>query len=494
MFAIAPTDLDWYKFLKNSQIHGKVNFWTPTPWGIKRLNSGDKFFFLLKSPIRKLGGYGTFDLYEEINEETAWQKYSLGNGCKTLKDMQSRLSRYREGNPINLNQYDKIGCIILNDVVYWDESDYKIPEEYNISFPNQVVKLKYFHTPDPFNLGNDKIIETKAKVPPTLEDELHEEMELLYKRAGEETNYWGNRYLQVVRRNGGLKTAKKMLHSKTSGQRAGLDRLLKAGRPELTLEYLVLKSKYRTLFTNEEINVAKERLKSFESDLNIQGNTGKNQENIEEDSFNESDYNKLIDDLENENNLDNTTVGTSRREQGLLRRYLFNNNEFSRCGICNHEYPVNMLVAAHIKKRASCTTKECLDYKNITMPMCKMGCDDLYEKGYIYVEDGKIIRNPEKESSITPKIRHYLVSIGDKKCNYYNQKTKRYFNWHRSKFKIDTIQYSEGDKIRHSEYGIGKITAISGQRNQKLTIIFEDQTTRNMMVNIAKLELIIDSE
>ena len=157
---------------------------------------------------------------------------------------------------------------------------------------------------------------------------------------------------------------------------------------------------------------------SLESDLNIQGNTGKNQENIEEDSFNESDYNKLIDDLTNENNLDNTTVGTSRREQGLLRRYLFNNNEFSRCGICNHEYPVNMLVAAHIKKRASCTTKECLDYKNITMPMCKMGCDDLYEKGYIYVEDGKIIRNPEKESSITPKIRHYLLSIGDKKCNY----------------------------------------------------------------------------
>ncbi len=97
-----------------------------------------------------------------------------------------------------------------------------------------------------------------------LEDELHEEMLALYRRAGEEAGYWGRRYLQAVRRKGGLATAKEMLRPRTKGQRAGLDKLLEARRPELTLEYLVLQPKYRALFTDEETSAAKERLSEFE--------------------------------------------------------------------------------------------------------------------------------------------------------------------------------------------------------------------------------------
>lgn len=96
-----------------------------------------------------------------------------------------------------------------------------------------------------------------------LADELHEEMLALYRRAGEEAGYWGTRYLQAVRRKGGLTTAKEMMRPRSKGQRAGLDKLLDARRPELTLEYLVLQPKYRALFTDEEINAAKERLSEF---------------------------------------------------------------------------------------------------------------------------------------------------------------------------------------------------------------------------------------
>lgn len=62
------------------------------------------------------------------------------------------------------------------------------------------------------------------------------------------------------------------------------------------------------------------------------------------------------------------------------------------CGICNKEYPINLLITAHIKKQTHCTFEEKLDYKNIVMPMCKMGCDDLYEKGYIFIRDGKVMK------------------------------------------------------------------------------------------------------
>ena len=37
-----------------------VNFWTPTPWGVKGLRKGDRLYFMLKAPVRKIGGYGIF--------------------------------------------------------------------------------------------------------------------------------------------------------------------------------------------------------------------------------------------------------------------------------------------------------------------------------------------------------------------------------------------------------------------------------------------------
>jgi hypothetical protein len=44
-----------------------------------------------------------------------------------------------------------------------------------------------------------------------LETELQHAMIEMYKRAGRETGYWGNRFLQSIKRNRGLATAKRML-------------------------------------------------------------------------------------------------------------------------------------------------------------------------------------------------------------------------------------------------------------------------------------------
>ena len=42
MFAISPTDLNWFQQLRTEGLQGNViNFWTPTPWNISRLKSGD---------------------------------------------------------------------------------------------------------------------------------------------------------------------------------------------------------------------------------------------------------------------------------------------------------------------------------------------------------------------------------------------------------------------------------------------------------------------
>lgn len=102
-----------------------------------------------------------------------------------------------------------------------------------------------------------------------LEDELTTALIDGYQRAGEDVGYWGRRFLQAVRRNGGLATAKRMLKPRNAGQRAGLDALLEAGRPDLTLEAIILQLKFRELFTDAEVSVAAERLGEYGKAVDI---------------------------------------------------------------------------------------------------------------------------------------------------------------------------------------------------------------------------------
>jgi 5-methylcytosine-specific restriction protein A len=97
----------------------------------------------------------------------------------------------------------------------------------------------------------------------SIEDELTAAFIDNYQLAGKEVGYWGHRFLQAVKRNGGLANAKRMLLPRNDGQRKGLDALLEANRPDLTVEATVLQLKFRGLFTAAEIATAQERLGEF---------------------------------------------------------------------------------------------------------------------------------------------------------------------------------------------------------------------------------------
>lgn len=145
--------------------------------------------------------------------------------------------------------------------------------------------------------------------------------------------------------------------------------------------------------------------------------------------FSESDYEKAVKLFDPHKPLDHDAKGYSRGEQPLLRKYLFGKQEFGVCGICGKEYHVSLMVTAHIKRRASCTSEEKLDYRNIVIPMCKFGCDDLYEKGYITVVDGTV---ELIEFNIHSKaMLEYFNTIVGRECPFWNDKSKTYFEWHR---------------------------------------------------------------
>ena len=97
----------------------------------------------------------------------------------------------------------------------------------------------------------------------SLEDSFHQAMLDIYSLAGKETGYWANYFLRSVKKNGGLATAKKLLISKSNNKiEKGLQALIDAGRPDISVEALALKSEFQSLFTDDEKIEASRRIKA----------------------------------------------------------------------------------------------------------------------------------------------------------------------------------------------------------------------------------------
>lgn len=150
MFAVALTDQYWFEFLRENEFCEVINFWTPTPWRIKRLTQGSNFYFFRKSPVRKIAGGGKFAGYSEMTIQQAWEKYKFGNGCKNLNDLKGKIKEYL-GNPLTTDLMNhKIGCIELVDCKFLNTPRFFAPSKFDVEFPSNLQKLKYFHIEDKF--------------------------------------------------------------------------------------------------------------------------------------------------------------------------------------------------------------------------------------------------------------------------------------------------------------------------------------------------------
>lgn len=119
-----------------------------------------------------------------------------------------------------------------------------------------------------------------------------------------------------------------------------------------------------------------------------------------------------------------------RREQQLLRNYLFREEKFGTCAICEERLPVILLVAAHIKPRKKCSDEERRDPANV-VPMCLLGCDALFERGLITVVAGKVrIRLPR---ALGPASKRFSGLHGQSP-SIWKPKRRKYFEWHASLF------------------------------------------------------------
>lgn len=146
MFAIGVTDIRWFQTLRTSPPLPEVNFWTPTPWGVTSIVPGSRFYFMLKSPIRKIGGSGEYVRYENMTALEAWERFGTGNGVSSSAELVYRVQGFAQKRSVGFapEANPTIGCIVLRSLVYLDDDAMRTAEDADLEFSPQIVKFKTF--------------------------------------------------------------------------------------------------------------------------------------------------------------------------------------------------------------------------------------------------------------------------------------------------------------------------------------------------------------
>lgn len=126
---IGHTDQGWFEFLRARQHLREANFWRPRPRRFQTLAQGEPFFFRLKSPINRIGGFGLFARYDALPMWRVWELFGEANGVPdetTLVDRVATLARR------DVSFADEVGCIAIADCVFFDEDQWlPVPGSFN---------------------------------------------------------------------------------------------------------------------------------------------------------------------------------------------------------------------------------------------------------------------------------------------------------------------------------------------------------------------------
>lgn len=116
-----------------------------------------------------------------------------------------------------------------------------------------------------------------------------------------------------------------------------------------------------------------------------------------------------------------------RAEQRFLRKQQLR-RWGNLCSLCGRQLPEELLVGAHIKPRKACSENERMDTRNVSMLACLLGCDALFERGYIVVsERGTIERGGRNFERISDR----LSDVVGRECSAFSEESRHYFTWHR---------------------------------------------------------------
>jgi putative restriction endonuclease len=118
---VGVTDKNWYEHLTRLAPE-EVNFWQPSGSRTFRvLQPGEPFLFKLHSPENFIVGGGFFVRYSALPASLAWDAFERKNGVGSLRDLISRVRRYR----VDDQSVDPvIGCNVLAEPFFFPRSEW----------------------------------------------------------------------------------------------------------------------------------------------------------------------------------------------------------------------------------------------------------------------------------------------------------------------------------------------------------------------------------
>lgn len=127
--------------------------------------------------------------------------------------------------------------------------------------------------------------------------------------------------------------------------------------------------------------------------------------------LNQREYGRALEKLTELEGTDREIQAFARVEQRYLQQCLFGAKTHFPCSLCGHLFPKQFLVVAHIKPRSKCSDGERRDMNNI-MATCVFGCDFLFERGYLTVENGTV--RASYADDLTGRVRDLQLALDNK--------------------------------------------------------------------------------
>ena len=135
--------------------------------------------------------------------------------------------------------------------------------------------------------------------------------------------------------------------------------------------------------------------------------------------------------------LDRQVRSWARVEQSRAKSLLLAGRSSGVCRLCSREFPGELLIAAHKKRRSLCTDAEKRDLANNMMLCCTFGCDALYERGYVFIgAQGEIKKS--KVIQIFGAADAYIRDVMVRSLRMSEHESK-YFAWHRERFSQENL-------------------------------------------------------
>ena len=122
---------------------------------------------------------------------------------------------------------------------------------------------------------------------------------------------------------------------------------------------------------------------------------------------------------------DAEAFGKVRMEQAELRAHHLAGRASAPCALCGRVLPSRLLVAAHIAPRHALSDEQRRRFDEVAMLACALGCDALFEWGYVTVDGNGIVRAGIEAP--TDDLRRAVADLVGKQCSAFSNTTAALF-------------------------------------------------------------------